>query len=291
MVNLTSARNMRQQLLASHLTIFRISLFTACLLLLAVSAFRPQLPARTSPRRLDSRRWATTNEAQRPPHTPFPEPPLPNFCADCGSSNMKICIPEGDERPRACCTDCGAIVYVNPKVVVATVVLAESMSSADDENNNGRGNTHPTPYVLLARRAIEPRKGYWGIPQGFQELGETSRQAAVREVWEETGAVLDTDALQFRAVYNVPGSVQLVYLVLCKNQSDIAIADETTESTHVAFFPTNNLPDLCFPTVQWAIDHCTSTSHTQVTGIQQKTKTYDAATNTWGEHEDEAGVA
>jgi hypothetical protein len=40
----------------------------------------------------------------------YPDPPLPNFCADCGSSNMIIRVPDGDERPRACCGDCNAIV-------------------------------------------------------------------------------------------------------------------------------------------------------------------------------------
>ena len=206
----------------------------------------------------------------------FPDPPLPNFCAQCGSSNMQVRIPEGDERPRACCRDCDAVVYVNPKVVVATVVLVQ-----DDDSLS----------VLLARRAIEPRLGYWGIPQGYMEMGETSRQAAVREAHEETGAVLNADDLEFRAVYNVPGSVQLVYQLVVDSVDQVPIATSTTESTEVGFFAIDELPDLCFPTVQWAIDHCcqqlTTQDKVQPTRIQQKTKFYDTTTDTWSESEDE----
>jgi 8-oxo-dGTP diphosphatase len=42
-------------------------------------------------------------------------------------------------------------------------------------------------HILLIKRARQPRKGSWSIPGGKQELGETTRQAAIREVQEETG--------------------------------------------------------------------------------------------------------
>ena len=101
------------------------------------------------------------------------EPSVPNFCADCGSAAMVLKIPPGDERLRACCDHCGRIEYQNPKIVASCVVRC------------------PQGKVLLAKRAIEPRRGTWGIPQGFMEHGETSLQAAAREVYEETGVVVD----------------------------------------------------------------------------------------------------
>ena len=42
--------------------------------------------------------------------------------------------------------------------------------------------------LLLCRRAIEPRYGYWTLPAGFMENGETTAQAALRETLEEAGA-------------------------------------------------------------------------------------------------------
>jgi ADP-ribose pyrophosphatase YjhB (NUDIX family) len=179
---------------------------------------------------------------------------------------MELCVPEGDDHLRAVCQDCQAVVYANPKVVVACVVQT------------------PTKKVLLAKRAIEPRAGYWGIPQGYMELGETTRQAICREVREETGAEIAEDQLRFRALYNVPGSVQLVYS-LTVPEEDLVIAERTTESEAIGLFPLDSLPDLCFPTVQWALDHCRTSSGE----IQQKNKLYDSDSGEWSESEDKDG--
>ena len=78
---------------------------------------------------------------------------------------MKLQVPDGDDHVRAVCQDCGAVVYENPKVVVSCVIM------------KGGDNNTETTKVLLAKRAIEPRAGYWGIPQGYMELEETTREA------------------------------------------------------------------------------------------------------------------
>lgn len=211
------------------------------------------------------------------------EPSVPNFCADCGNSEMVLKIPEGDERLRACCNECGRIEYSNPKIVAACVVR-----TTDDDR------------ILLAKRAIEPRKGTWGIPQGYMEHGETSRQAAVREVYEETGAVIDPDGLMFRAVYNVPGSVQLVYEARVEASSlekEIEAYNEKEggESLEVALLSEEALAEkeICFPTVLWALDHCRCRSHSaaEASSIQQMTKTYDPETEVWSQYEDEESKA
>ena len=59
-------------------------------------------------------------------------------------------IPAGDSRERLVCDHCAFIDYVNPKVVVGAVCTWEER-------------------ILLCRRAIEPRKGYWTVPAGFLE--------------------------------------------------------------------------------------------------------------------------
>ena len=85
-------------------------------------------------------------------------------------------IPEGDSRERMVCADCGHIAYENPKVVVGAVVVAEAR-------------------VLLCRRAIEPRHGFWTLPAGYLELGETLEEGAARETWEEAQARIALDGI------------------------------------------------------------------------------------------------
>ena len=87
------------------------------------------------------------------------------FCTSCGSS-VTLRIPEGDDRERFVCTSCESVHYINPRVIVGCLPVHESR-------------------VLLCKRAIEPRYGYWTLPAGFMENGETTPQGAARETWEE----------------------------------------------------------------------------------------------------------
>ncbi|MCX7816005.1 MAG: NUDIX hydrolase [Syntrophales bacterium] len=45
--------------------------------------------------------------------------------------------------------------------------------------------------VLLVKRGVPPRKDLWAIPGGSVKLGETLKESAVREVWEETGITIE----------------------------------------------------------------------------------------------------
>jgi len=87
------------------------------------------------------------------------------FCSQCAAP-LQLRVPEGDHRPRYVCTACGTIHYQNPKLVVGCV-----------PEHAGR--------ILLCRRAIEPRRGYWTVPAGFMENGETLQECAARESQEE----------------------------------------------------------------------------------------------------------
>jgi ADP-ribose pyrophosphatase YjhB (NUDIX family) len=93
------------------------------------------------------------------------------FCANCGAAVVQR-VPPGDTLPRWVCDNCGEIHYQNPKLVVGTI-----------PQHQGR--------VLLCRRAIEPRYGYWTLPAGFMENDETAAQAALRETLEEAGATVE----------------------------------------------------------------------------------------------------
>ena len=114
-----------------------------------------------------------------------------NFCSHCGSSQIIRDIPEGDNIERYICRNCGNIFYENPKIV--TACIAEW---------NDR--------ILLCRRAIEPRIGTWTIPGGFMENGESIKDAALREVQEESCATIND--IKLFALYNLK-YINQVYVV------------------------------------------------------------------------------
>jgi ADP-ribose pyrophosphatase YjhB (NUDIX family) len=143
-------------------------------------------------------------------------------------------VPPGDDRARLTCADCGFVHYDNPKVVVGAVV------------------THGEK-ILLCRRAIAPRIGFWTLPAGYLELHETTEAGAAREAWEEARAKIAIGDLF--AVYNVPriSQVQMFYRAVLE---DPAIA-AGPESQAVALFSWDTMPwdDLAFPTTRWALKH------------------------------------
>ena len=147
-------------------------------------------------------------------------------------------IPDGDDRERLVCPDCGFISYENPKVVVGSVALWDGT-------------------ILMCRRAIPPRVGYWTLPAGYLETGETTEAGAVREAWEEARAQIETDTLL--AVYNIPriGQVQLIYRAKLRSP-DI---EAGPESQVVGLFRWDEIPwnDIAFPSVHWALGHFNET--------------------------------
>ena len=110
------------------------------------------------------------------------------FCCYCGSPT-EMRIPEGDHLPRRICPACEAVHYENPRIVVGCVPEAE----------DGR--------ILICLRAIEPRRGWWTVPAGFMENGETLRAGAARECQEEALAQVDVGALL--AVVDIPEAHQV----------------------------------------------------------------------------------
>lgn len=142
-------------------------------------------------------------------------------------------LPDGDTHERLVCETCGWIHYDNPRIIVGAVCAWQSC-------------------VLLCRRAIPPRAGYWTIPAGFLELHETADAGARREAWEEAGADIETTALL--AIYHIPriSQIQLIYTARLRN-ADIAAG---VESSEVALVTWGNIPwdELAFPSVRWALE-------------------------------------
>lgn len=169
--------------------------------------------------------------AERPP-----SPPAPKTCC-----TFVRRIPDGDSLERDVCATCGHVHYVNPKIVVGSVC-----------SWHGR--------ILLCRRAIEPRSGFWTIPAGYMEERETPNEGAAREAWEEALAKIEIDRLL--AVYSVPriSQVQLIFRARLVSP-DFAPG---TESLETRLFAWEEIPwdKLAFPSVHWALKH-----HRQVDGL------------------------
>lgn len=117
------------------------------------------------------------------------------FCCHCGDLLARH-IPAGDNRPRHICRGCNSVHYENPKLLVGTVAY--------------RGDA-----VLLCRRAFAPAQNLWTLPAGFMENDETSSEGAVRETWEEAGAIVEDD-LQLYRMYDIPHMNQIYLFYLAR---------------------------------------------------------------------------
>jgi ADP-ribose pyrophosphatase YjhB (NUDIX family) len=141
-------------------------------------------------------------------------------------------VPDGDTHERLVCNDCGFIQYDNPKIISGVVPIY------DDK-------------VLLCTRAIEPRVGFWTVPAGFLELGESPAEGAAREAIEEANAVIEVGDLI--GVYTIRhiGQVQMFYRGTLPTHDFSA----GVESLDVRLFDWADIPwdDLAFPTIKWAL--------------------------------------
>ncbi|RMF14079.1 MAG: NUDIX domain-containing protein [Gammaproteobacteria bacterium] len=151
-----------------------------------------------------------------------------NFCSHCGAP-VRLSVPEGDNRERHVCDQCDRIHYINPNIVAGTLPYHEGK-------------------ILLCRRAIEPRKGYWTLPAGFMEMNESTEEAALRETLEEACAEAEVGPLL--SMISVPqiGQVHIFYLASLKT-GQFAPGEESLE---VALFAPDEIPwdDIAFHTVR-----------------------------------------
>ncbi len=142
-----------------------------------------------------------------------------NFCNHCGSDQLSYQVPDGDHLPRYICANCHIIHYQNPNLVVGAIA-----------EFNGK--------ILLARRDIQPRKGFWNLPCGYLENGETVQEGAVREVFEETGAKIELGALH--TIFNLPDVNQVYMIFRAQMASEKTIT--TAESIEVDLFSPDEIP-------------------------------------------------
>lgn len=149
-------------------------------------------------------------------------------------------VPEGDDHERLVCGDCGFVAYENPKIIAGAVVTYEDK-------------------VMLCRRAIEPRKGFWTIPAGFLEMGEAPHEGAMREAFEEATASIEV--VDLLAVYSVRriSQIHMMYRATLP-KPDFAPG---IESEDVQLFNWADIPwdELAFPSVHWVLNHFKDAEH------------------------------
>lgn len=162
-----------------------------------------------------------------------------------GFSNFSVVRPSDDNRDRLVCSDCGWIHYENPRIIVGAVVRWQDQ-------------------ILFCRRAIRPRYGFWTLPGGFMEVGESPEEGARREVMEEAGA--DIQIRSLLGIYSVPriGQVHLIYLADMAEPRFFA----SDESLDARLFPAvqEGIPwdELAFPVNHWVLRDALSLQGGQV---------------------------
>ncbi|WP_221795408.1 NUDIX hydrolase [Oceanobacter mangrovi] len=149
------------------------------------------------------------------------------YCSQCGGA-VEVRIPEDDNRPRHVCTQCNTIFYSNPRIVAGTIPVYDGK-------------------ILLCKRAIEPRYGYWTLPGGFMENHESTEEAALRETWEEAAAKVTLGPLYSMASVIHISQVHLFF----KAELPEPVFASGPESLEVRLFEPAEIPwdELAFATV------------------------------------------
>lgn len=154
------------------------------------------------------------------------------FCSQCAAP-VESRVPEGDNRPRFVCSRCGDIHYQNPRMVVGCIPEYEGS-------------------ILLCKRSIEPRYGFWTLPAGFMELGETVADAALRETWEEALARVELGPLM--ALIDVVHAGQVhAFFAATLPEPEFGAGEETLETR---LYKPADIPwdELAFPSVRMALE-------------------------------------
>lgn len=155
------------------------------------------------------------------------------FCPKCGGA-IEYTVPEGDDRQRDACPRCERVFYHNPVVVVGCIAEWD-----------GR--------ILMCRRAIEPRRGFWTLPAGFLELGETTPAAGARETEEEALAEVTTGPLF--SMIDIPDIGQIHIFYRASMTGDYHAPGPESEETMLMDEAKIPWRDLAFPTIHRTLEH------------------------------------
>lgn len=157
------------------------------------------------------------------------------FCPVC-SASLDRRVPPGDEHERLVCSACGFVFYRNSKPCASAIVVQDGK-------------------VLLARRGIDPYKGWWDLPGGFLELGEHPEAGIIRELQEETGLTVRPGKLLgiYMDSYHEPSEATVVMTYLVETVD--AEPHPASDVVELAWFGPGELPeDIAFTCNRQALD-------------------------------------
>lgn len=143
------------------------------------------------------------------------------FCPKCGGKFVK------KENNLLVCATCDLHYYINPRPTSDIIF----------EDRRGR--------ILLVKRKYPPKKGYYDLPGGFVDIGETAEESVRREIQEELGIKLGKIAYlgSYKARYSYGGvkfyTVATTYTSVLPPDQKIAISSDITE---VAYFAKDKIP-------------------------------------------------
>lgn len=148
----------------------------------------------------------------------------------CGQ-RLTTAVPEGDSRRRMVCLDCGFVHYLNPRPVAGTIPVRDGK-------------------ILLGRRDIEPRRGFWVFPGGFMDVGESAEEAAKRETLEEMH--LEVTNLELLGVYT---RIEQGVVVIVYEAEAVGDAEAGHETSEIAWFAAHEIPweEIAFDTTEAAL--------------------------------------
>ena len=154
-----------------------------------------------------------------------------NYCIRCGSA---LITEERFGKARPVCPMCGWIYFADPKVAVAVVIVQEEK-------------------ILLVRRAVVPKRGFWTLPAGFIDAEEDPRLAAARECKEEMGVNVRINNL-LDVIYGQAHERGSHILIVYRGELVSGELNAADDIDQIGFFGKENLPLLAFPSTKTILD-------------------------------------
>lgn len=145
-------------------------------------------------------------------------------CCFCGAALTHVWL-EGASR--LYCRDCKAPIYENPVPATSLVVV--------DRRD----------HLLLVKRNVEPKTGFWCLPGGFLELGESPEASALRELKEETGLSGRIERLLgiVTSQSDRYHTILMIGYLAAADSLDLKAGDDAADA---AYFDPRNLPEIAF---------------------------------------------